>query len=333
MRQEFATLTNTYPSSPEWRDPVFKGSPIISLLANEIPAAIFNAIPKTKGRYRIEGSAGQGGWTHTPWVAILDPAVTTSVEEGFYVVYLLSLGREHLFLSLNQGCTILKNSVGIPGARDELYRRADIMWSRINGDAARLQRITMDLNVESSIWRGRLYEAGLVAGIQYDAAKLPSEEILVADLTEALTLYGLLNRLGGWEADDDIIRDSAADGAGTSLEQAKRYRQHRAIERQPSHSRLVKKKLGTRCMGCLFELSELYGPIASGYIEAHHLIPLSSLDENEIVRFDPGTDFAVLCPNCHRIIHRMDNVSDIPGLRALVKEGALSKLGSTSEEG
>jgi 5-methylcytosine-specific restriction enzyme A len=291
-----------------------------------IPNAIFAAIPKIHGRYEIEGSAGKGGWTHTPWVAILDPAVTTSVEEGFYAVYLLSLGREHLYLSLNQGCTLLKDSTGISAARSELRRRADVMWSRIDNKATRLQRIGMNLNVQSSVWRGKLYEAGLIAGLQYDTKNLPSELTLASDLEEALSLYRHLNEMGGWEPDDDIIRSAEVDGVAKSLEQAKRYRQHRAIERQPSHSKAVKKRLGTRCMGCSFELSELYGVLGQGYIEAHHLTPLASLQDDEVVHFDPEKDFAVLCPNCHRIIHRMDDASDIEGLRALVRKGALSTV-------
>ena len=326
MRSQFEVLVNTYPVSPAWRDPAFKGSPLISLLAAEIPGALRKAIPKIGSRYKSEGSAGQGGWTHTPWVAILDPAVTTSVEEGFYVVYLLSMGRQRLYLSLNQGCTTLKDSIGIPGARDELKRRADIMWSRVSSKAVRLKRINMDLNVRPSIWRGKLYEAGLIAGLQYDTKSLPSEEVLVGDLKEALALYRHINKSGGWEAEDDIIRDAEADGVNKSIEQAKRYRQHRAIERQPSHSRIVKRILGTRCMGCSFELGELYGRIGEGYIEAHHLVPLASLKTDELVHFDPEKDFAVLCPNCHRIIHRMDDVSDIEGLRALVRKGALSTV-------
>jgi 5-methylcytosine-specific restriction protein A len=327
MRAEFATLADSYPRSPQWRDPAFAGSSVATLVGAKLPAAINSALPEIKSRFLIEGSAGQGSWTYTPWVAILDPAVTTSVEEGFYVVYLLSLGAERLYLSLNQGCTILKNEIGIRGARDELGRRAEIMRSRIRGKAKRLAPVAMDLNVQPSVWRGKLYEAGLIAGVQYDASALPSEETMITDLREALGLYGALNQSGGWEAVDDIWRDAEADAAASTLEQAKRYRQHRAIERQSSHSKKVKKKLGARCMGCLLEMRELYGPIADGFIEAHHLIPLSSLNDNEVVRFDPEKDFAVLCPNCHRIIHRMDDPTDIEALRLLVRNGLLDTLG------
>jgi 5-methylcytosine-specific restriction protein A len=65
-------------------------------------------------------------------------------------------------------------------------------------------------------------------------------------------------------------------------------------------------------------MGEVYGPIGEGLIHAHHLTPLSSLADGETVELDPRTAFAVLFPNCHAIIHRMDDVSDIEGLKAMI---------------
>jgi 5-methylcytosine-specific restriction enzyme A len=93
-----------------------------------------------------------------------------------------------------------------------------------------------------------------------------------------------------------------------SVIEAKRYRQHRSIERQAKHSIAVKKALGTTCMICDHAMGETYGPIGAGLIHAHHLTPLSRLADGEVVHLDPSADFAVLCPNCHAIIHRMDDV-------------------------
>ena len=36
------------------------------------------------------------------------------------------------------------------------------------------------------------------------------------------------------------------------------------------------------------------------------------------VELDPRTNFAVLCPNCHSVIHRMDDLSNVAGLKALL---------------
>ncbi len=108
MRNEFERLGREYPRAPAWRDPGFSGHPVRKLIGDELPKTVTRAVPATAEGYIVEGSAGEGGWTHTPWLAVLDPRVTTTVQEGIYIVYLLSLGGERLYLTLNQGCTRLK---------------------------------------------------------------------------------------------------------------------------------------------------------------------------------------------------------------------------------
>jgi 5-methylcytosine-specific restriction protein A len=73
---------------------------------------------------------------------------------------------------------------------------------------------------------------------------------------------------------------------------------------------IVKKKLGYKCQVCGFEFDKHYGNIGLGYIEAHHLKPISELKDTRIP-MNPIKDFAVLCANCHRMIHRTKNVGDI----------------------
>ena len=170
----------------------------------------------------------------------------------------------------------------------------------------------------TSSWRGKLYEPGVVVGVEYQTDSLPREEDLLLDLKEALSLYRHLSMSGGWSADDEIMVEAREERGAQTLRQAKRYRRHRAIERQPGHSNEVKRRQGTICKGCEKDMADVYGEVTRGLIDAHHLTPLSSLEEGEIANFDPVKDFAVLCPNCHRVIHRMDDASDIAALRQLV---------------
>ena len=323
IRDLFERLATQYPRAPKRGDPAFSGSTIRTLIASDIPAALLKAI-NPPSFYKIKGSVGQGDWTQTPWVVLLDPAVTMSVEEGVYPVYLLSHGCERLYLTINQGCTTLKNADGIKAARATLKLRANLMRSKVMHDAKRLGPIQMDLNVKQSIWRGRLYEAGCVLGTVYDARKLPSDDEMAADLLEAVSLHRAIFQEGGWAQNDEIMKEAASDlGFKPSLVQAKRYRQHRSIERHAHHSFAVKRAQGTRCKGCDFEMSSIYGQAGIGLIDAHHLRPLASLADGETVTFDPVDDFAVLCPNCHRLIHRLAEVGDLLELRKLVAAGAL----------
>ncbi len=322
MRSELQRWVDEYPRKPGYRDSTFEGSPIASFVRDDLPKAIA-AVTERPGRFQFAGSAGKGDWTHTPWVAIMDPIVTTSVESGYYVVYLLSLGCERLYLSLNQGCTALRKAVGDKQAKEELARRASAMRARVDKSTLRLTPIEMDLNAPG--WRASLYQAGLVLGRTYNTSVLPSDTDMEADLEECLSIYQTITATGGWEMIESIVQDASDHGIGEALIQAKRYRQHRSIERQAGHSKKVKAIHGHRCQGCDFEMQEIYGEVAEGMIEAHHLVPLSSLDEGVVVTFDPRTDFAVLCPNCHRAIHRLNESSNLERLRELISSGRLSK--------
>jgi 5-methylcytosine-specific restriction enzyme A len=53
------------------------------------------------------------------------------------------------------------------------------------------------------------------------------------------------------------------------------------------------------------------GEIGRGFIEAHHLRPIATLEEGVPVEYDVAADFAVLCSNCHRMIHRFGDASDL----------------------
>jgi hypothetical protein len=62
---------------------------------------------------------------------------------------------------------------------------------------------------------------------------------------------------------------------------------------------------GTKCMACNFDFEKKYGKHGNGFIEVHHLKPISELkDETPI---NPKTDMVVVCSNCHRMIHRDKN--------------------------
>lgn len=80
---------------------------------------------------------------------------------------------------------------------------------------------------------------------------------------------------------------------------------HLRRERDP---KLRRKKLegvlasgGTiTCEVCCFNFGKTYGERGQDYIEVHHVLPLSISGET-LTRL---TDLALLCSNCHRVLHR-----------------------------
>jgi 5-methylcytosine-specific restriction enzyme A len=58
--------------------------------------------------------------------------------------------------------------------------------------------------------------------------------------------------------------------------------------------------------------------LGKGFIEAHHLRPIASLEEGVPVKYDVAADFAVLCSKCHRMIHRFSDPSNLAAFRNLI---------------
>jgi 5-methylcytosine-specific restriction enzyme A len=74
---------------------------------------------------------------------------------------------------------------------------------------------------------------------------------------------------------------------------------------------------GTVCQGCGFDFEKTYGEIGRGYIEVHHIKPLS--EGKGVTKPDAATDLICVCSNCHRMIHRRkDSVLSLKELRKLV---------------
>jgi hypothetical protein len=84
-----------------------------------------------------------------------------------------------------------------------------------------------------------------------------------------------------------------------------KYFEHKRIERDSKIANLVKavrfkKDPKLHCDVCGFSFIDKYGDIGKFYIEAHHIIPLSELPS---VTTTSVSDFALVCANCHRMLH------------------------------
>jgi predicted HNH restriction endonuclease len=103
-----------------------------------------------------------------------------------------------------------------------------------------------------------------------------------------------------------------------------RFRVHRELERDGTIPRKTKAlrlaetgKL--ECEVCGFSFAEKYGLLGEGFIEAHHKIPVSKLTGEEITR---TSDLALVCCNCHRMLHRGSELLDVDDLRQIVDENS-----------
>ena len=101
-------------------------------------------------------------------------------------------------------------------------------------------------------------------------------------------------------------------------EGAERFREHRGIERSgllPARVKAsrMRQKGALKCEACGFDFKATYGELGEGFIEAHHKVPVAAGP-----RHSRAADIALLCSNCHRIIHRAGAAMSIEALRAIL---------------
>lgn len=78
------------------------------------------------------------------------------------------------------------------------------------------------------------------------------------------------------------------------------------------------------CEVCNFEFFEFYGELGRGFAECHHIVPLSEAAFSRTTRL---SDLAVVCANCHRMLHRGRPVLTVDGLKSLITRPHLRQYG------
>lgn len=129
-----------------------------------------------------------------------------------------------------------------------------------------------------------------------------------------------LIKLGG-----NIDRLPDVDDGTSGLEGHPRFFVHLGRERNTSIVKKKKEEVLTqtgslRCEVCEFDFEKVYGEYGKEFCEVHHLIPLRLSDgvvETKI------SDLAIVCSNCHRIIHRIDPMPSIQDLVKVVRASSV----------
>ena len=101
------------------------------------------------------------------------------------------------------------------------------------------------------------------------------------------------------------------------------YKLHKYRERDPKLNKKKKeqyfKKYGKLdCEVCEFDFYKVYGALGEGFMECHHKVPLSEIEGEVITSIK---DLALVCANCHRMLHRKIDTLSIEELRNLIKNG------------
>lgn len=287
----------------------FADHALANLIRTDLATEIRKSLPTDNTLLLVKGSAGQGVWARGPWVAIFDRLVTDSAQKGFYPVYLFAEDMRGVYLSLNQAMTEAKSRYK-SDAKTSLRARAGNFRAMLGPNLAPFNTNPIDLSPSASSNDTAFYEAGNICSAYYPKNAIPPETDLVQDLERMLSLYQTLVEMGaGDEQIEQQEPEQFLEGSGPA-------RAHLRIERNRKLISRVKECKGYRCEICDLQFSEKYGDMGKGYIEAHHLVPFAKLKGNAIP-LDPKKDFAVLCANCHRMAHKLDDVADMQKLRSI----------------
>ena len=98
------------------------------------------------------------------------------------------------------------------------------------------------------------------------------------------------------------------------------YKLHKSIERNNKINIRKKKEYYIKngkldCEVCGFDFHEIYGKLGDGFIECHHRIPLHVIGNQTETSLD---DLALVCPNCHRMLHRGINNTSLEESRDII---------------
>jgi 5-methylcytosine-specific restriction protein A len=103
------------------------------------------------------------------------------------------------------------------------------------------------------------------------------------------------------------------EGALLTKVHLSRERNRKLVEQKKKLTLAENGKLACEC--CEFDFASFYGPLGNGFAECHHITPLSSLASTRKTKL---ADLAIVCANCHRMLHRSGNHLTIVQLRDML---------------
>lgn len=121
--------------------------------------------------------------------------------------------------------------------------------------------------------------------------------------------------------DDVTVRLDLPDEEYEAEEGRAVLRLHWSRERDPKLVRLKKAQVlrasgRLACEVCEFDFERRYGLHGADFIEAHHTRPVSTLLPGQTAT---PADLALVCANCHRMLHRGPTLLSISELRAMLE--------------
>lgn len=298
------------------------GSPDQQAILQDLPAFFRQVVGQKHNLadFKIEGSIGNGNIARVPWVGVFNRSVTTSAQNGYYIVLLFAQDMQSCTLSLNQGVTAFANQysqkIAQTKVREYATRAAQCFAS---APGAILGPI--DLAADGNLGKG--YEAAAIESFRYEANALPSDQTVAQHFEQLLEHYERLIQVAGPSLESLVpvteqeYQQAAQEAAAPSSQQQTPTPpqdtpkdkpapvQTSAGKAYPRHPQVAGDALAAAQYRC--EVDPLHPTFTSHakkrpYIEAHHLVPMA-LQEQFPKSLDVVANVVGLCPHCHKLLH------------------------------
>ena len=237
-----------------------------------------------------------------------------SAKWGFYPVYLFSSNMKKIVLGLAQAETNVRKQY--PKEVDEILKaRAIFLRKKLPEYKKNFKEIKIVLDKRKNAER---YITGTAFGKIYNPEDLPSEKQLRDDLLIIFDLFCKAIERGGVSEDKTKIIRHEKDTESQRYEQKTSKHiddEYEYMKTDPKLIRDLKKENNYTCQACGLRFDKIYGNYSkkNNFIEAHHIVPKSitikKVTTGQKIPMNKD-DFATLCANCHRMIHRMMNAQN-----------------------
>lgn len=108
---------------------------------------------------------------------------------------------------------------------------------------------------------------------------------------------------------------SAVEGSARLVSHLRRERSRKLVEAKKAA--VVAAGGSLECEVCGFDFQRIYGAWGEGFCEVHHKVPLTTAEASTVTKLE---DLAVLCSNCHRVVHRIEPMPSVETLSIHVRK-------------
>ena len=294
----------------------FRKNYLADYIRDEAVKLIKEAIPPKFQHYQLKGSPGEGGWVKdkNAWIGIFSDVTHPGrrrASQGYYIVYGFPINSKYVTFGLGQSFTEAKKKYR-KGWEKNIEKHAELMRDKIPHYSKHFDSGKFEYSVEGG---DIYYRSGYVYHKLYDVENLPNEDQLIEDLETMLEAYNELIEKGGRDIDADLRKqeninsEEVEESIDWESNEKLVLKEHKRYERKNSSAiKKLKEKLNyPPCEVCGINFEEEYGV---QYIEAHHIVPFSEMKKKGLTaRKISEKDIAMLCANCHRMIHKYKNIS------------------------